>query len=636
MKTNLKYTFLYLLGIFMISACSDFDEVNDDPKAANVEQVQVEYIINQSIIQAQQNPDVAERAFVLYWKTASRQHRHNGALTVGAYNEEWTGNYYNQISAWLKSANLAVSVSDQKIEAGSDHLYTENLKQVARIWRAYLMSEFTDLFGPMPINAFSGVNPEFNDVKEVYYYMLKELKEATEALDLSVENPENVKKHDPAYEYDYLKWKKYGNSLRMRLAMRLSEVDETKARSEFEDAASKDLILTDGDIFKVTEKPGWDNLSGVMSREWNAQTLSSTLNNLYLGLGGIKSEDQLDDKFESKIKPAGYIGLQWKDHLTTMTNDPSAGYWMDGLPNVIDPRAYKAFPIPGDFDNPDFSFFPSWTNDARTVKRDLLDDDGETILEFDGTYTWNAASFGNWGPKSAKNQIASYPGTTPRISQRFRDSNADRMFFADWETYFLIAEAAVRGWSTPMSGEVAYEKGVQASFRFWGVSEFADQYLQSDSYNRAGTSVKWSHTSEPPATVTMDYVNGYTNVPGTMTFTYPVNHLYKNGTVKNDLLTKIITQKYIAQVPWAPLEAWNDQRRLGLPFFDNPAVDLPMTDLPNLTQSNYMTASIKNFPQRIKYPANLSNSNEAGYNQAVEFLGGPDAVLTPLWWAKQQ
>ena len=167
MKTSLKYAFFYLLGIFVISSCSDFDEVNDDPKAANIEQVQVEYIINQSIIQAQQNPDVAERAFVLYWKTASRQHRHNGALTVGAYNEEWTGNYYNQISAWLKSANLAVSVSDQKIEEGSDHLYTENLKQVARIWRAYLMSEFTDLFGPMPINAFSGENPEFNDVKEV-------------------------------------------------------------------------------------------------------------------------------------------------------------------------------------------------------------------------------------------------------------------------------------------------------------------------------------------------------------------------------------------------------------------------------------------------------------------------------------
>ncbi|MGV8963053.1 MAG: SusD/RagB family nutrient-binding outer membrane lipoprotein [Candidatus Saccharimonadaceae bacterium] len=636
MKTIFKYAFIYLLGTFMISACSDFDDINVDPKAANVEQVQVEYIINQSIIQAQMNPDVAERAYVLYWKTASRQHRYNGALTVGGYNEEWTGNYYNQISAWLKSANLAVKVSDEKIAAGSTKLYTENLKQVARIWRVYLMSEFTDNFGPMPIDAFSGVNPQFSDVKDVYYYMLKELKEATEALDLTVVNPEDLKKFDASYGFDYLKWKKYGNSMRLRLAMRLSEVDAAKAKSEFEDAAKGQLILTAEDNFKVEEKPGWDNLSGVMSREWNAQPLSPTLNNLYLGLGGVKSMDQLSDTLMyKKIKPVNYMGLQWKDHLTSMTNDPSAGYWMDGLPNVIDPRAYKAFIIPGDFTNSGFSFYPSWTQDAKTVKRNLLDDAGKTVLEFDATSTWNAASFGNWGPKSAKNQIASYPGTIPRLSQRFRDSDSQRMFFTSWETYFLLAEGSVRGWATQMDGKTAYENGVRASFAYWNVANFADQYLESDSYNRAGTSAKWSHTAEPPATKTMDYVNGYTKVAGTMTFTYPVNNLYKNGTVKNDLLTKIITQKYIAQLPWAPLEAWNDQRRLGLPFFDNPAVDLPLTDLPNLTQSNVMVSNVKNFAQRLKYPANLSTNNEAGYKQAVELLGGPDAVLTPLWWAKK-
>jgi len=47
-----------------------------------------------------------------------------------------------------------------------------------------------------------------------------------------------------------------------------------------------------------------------------------------------------------------------------------------------------------------------------------------------------------------------------------------------------------------------------------------------------------------------------------------------------------------------------------------------------------MTSSIKFFPQRMKYPSSLSNSNINGYNQAVSALGGTDAVLTPLWWAK--
>jgi len=133
----------------------------------------------------------------------------------------------------------------------------------------------------------------------------------------------------------------------------------------------------------------------------------------------------------------------------------------------------------------------------------------------------------------------------------------------------------------------------------------------------------------------MAYVDGYTGTTGTATISYPVNSIYKNGTVRNDALTKIITQKYIANMPWLPLEAWSDHRRLGLPFFENPAVENPLPNLPALTSSNYMTNQIKFFPQRLKYPSSLQNADQEGYNQAVTLLGGEDGVLTPLWWAKQ-
>lgn len=79
--------------------------------------------------------------------------------------------------------------------------------------------------------------------------------------------------------------------------------------------------------------------------------------------------------------------------------------------------------------------------------------------------------------------------------------------------------------------------------------------------------------TEPAATKTMKMVNGYTKAESTYTFTYPVASETLYGKALNDHLTKIITQKYIAQMPWLPLEAWNDQRRLGLPFFETPAVE---------------------------------------------------------------
>ncbi|NGY37781.1 SusD/RagB family nutrient-binding outer membrane lipoprotein [Flavobacterium sp. XN-5] len=628
-----------LMGGVLVTflSCSNFEEVNVDPTAANADQVQIEYFINSSIGGAQQDPNIAERVFVLYWDDAGRMTR-VGTLSEGSSNDDWTSQYYNNyVSSWLRNINAGIKIADEQLEAGKARPYTANLKQVARIWRAYMMSEMSDNFGPIPVNGFQGSNPEYSDLKEVYYYMLQELAEATTALDLSVGNADNsLKKLDPAYGYDYVKWKKYGNSLRMRLAMRLSEVDAAKAKQEFE-AAVADLYIKDAsDNFAVQEVAGYNDYTGVMTREWWDHEISATLNNLMIGLGGVPSANMLSADKLSYIKPANYMGLKFENHFTSMTNDPSAGFFFDGLHNTMDPRAYDLYAIPGDFNNPQFNTYPSWTNGAKTTKRTLVDADNKVVKEIDAAYSWNAYVGGNWGSKGVKNNIYAYTGTLPRLADKYRNSSNKRIFFASWESYFLIAEAAVRGWSVPMSGQSAYEQGIAASFAYNNVSGQLSTYLTSQDYNRVGTSVSWGHTAEPPATVVMTYKDGYTNATGTYNMKYPVNNIYKNGTVKNDLLTKIITQKFIAQTPWLPLETWSDHRRLGLPFFENPAIETPLTDMPALTSGNYMTNSVKFYGQRLKYPSNFGSNIPGGYQQAVGKLGGPDSVFTPLWWAKQQ
>ncbi len=624
-----------LLGsVFVILSCSDFEEINIDPLAANTDQVQVEYFINKSIGDAQQDPHISERVFVLYWKDAARMDR-IGTLSEGFVSDGWTNDYFQSyVSRWLNDINTAIKVADEKIAANNIKEYTANLKQIARIWRVYIMSEMADNFGPMPVNGFNGENPEYNSVKDIYYYMLKELDEAAAEIDLSIETAPDAAL-DPAYGYDYEMWKKYANSLRMRLAMRLSEVDPAKAKAEFEDAVSGGVYIAEGaDNFKVKEDAGWNSFTGVMTRQWNNHYISATYRNLTLGLGGVKSEDLLPAEKHASIKPENYLGLRLEDHFTTLTNDPSAGYWLDGLPNVVDPRAYKTFPIPGDVDNQDFNKYPTWSSAWSDTDRDLLDDDGNTVKTIEAENTWNAMTIGEWGDKGAKNQL-SHIGTLPRLADQYRTGTSDRIFFASWETYFLIAEAAVRGWTVPMAGKAAYEKGIEESFAYFGVSEHLSDYLTSNSYNRAGTSVSWDHTAEPPASVTMDYVNGYDDTPGTVAFTYPENTIYEGGAVKNDYLNKIITQKYLAQTPWLPLEVWSDHRRLGLPFFENPAVENPLANLQELNASNVMKNKVGFFGQRLKYPSSFQNNIPEGYSQAVELLGGPDEVHTPLWWAKQ-
>lgn len=632
----------FLLGsASLIVACSEFEEINVDPTAASGSQVQVEYFIDNSIVGAQQNPHISERVFELYWTDAGRM-QVVGTLSEGYHSDGWTGEYYKYVSGWLNNANNAIKIADEQLEAGTSKVYTGNLKQIARIWRAYLMSEMSDNFGPVPVNGFQGVNPDYNSVEDVYTYVLAELKEATSLIDEGITN-DGLANWDPAYGYDYTKWIQYGNSLRMRLAMRLSEVAPSLAQAEFEDAARGAVyISTLDDTFQVAENNGWDDITGVMTRQWWDHFLSATQNNLMIGLGGVPSADQVSADMQGSIKPANYMGLKFDDHFTTLTNDPSAGFWFDGLHNSIDPRAYDAYIVPGDFDNANYNKYPSWSpNWTSVTERDLIigdadnDENGETNdISIEATYTWNAPVGGTWAEKGSNNKVRSWGGTIPRLAHKYRNGENKRVFFGPWESYFLIAEAAVRGWDVPLSGQAAYEEGISQSFAYNGVSSHIAAYLSSENYNRVGTSVSWNHTMEPANTVTMDYIDGYTGVAGTYEFKYPENTIYEGGSVKNDLLTKIITQKFIAQTPWLPLETWNDHRRLGLPFFENPAIENLIDNSPNLTLGNYMTNSVNVFPQRLKYPSGLTNSYPQGYEQAINHLGGDDSVFTPLWWAK--
>ena len=297
--------------------------------------------------------------------------------------------------------------------------------------------------------------------------------------------------------------------------------------------------------------------------------------------------------------------------------------------------------MPGNSSDPSF---PSGTCGAVTSTTTGFVKDSASlnvIQTIDGKYTWNGTPDGNWGVKGGVvdglfqgANIGVATGMVPSLKNQFRDHSSKRVFYGPWETYFLLAEGAVRGWATPVDGQTAYETGIGKSFEYWGISSYLGTYLASTDYNRVGTSVGWAHTAEPGNTHTMSYVDGLTNAPGTAPIKYPVNNLYQNGAVRNDHLTKIITQKFIAQTPWLPLETWSDHRRLGLPFFENVILEAPIQTLPALTPSTYTTSNVQFFPQRMKYPSGLQNSNSTGYNQAIGALNGPDQVLTPLWWAQ--
>ena len=653
MKTMNKL-FLGLGFCAGLVSCSDFDEVNTNPTAAGEEYVKPQYALNNSIGQAQMNPGTAERIVVYNWASAARICGEMSFLNVGRYSDDYTSAYYYpDLSASIKNATLAITAVENQLEAATTTAHEKeffpNVKQFARIWRAYLISEFVDNFGPYPIESFLGENPVFNSEKDDYEFILKELKEAAAAINTSVLPVEAEGKCDlfDNVKYDPVKWQKYANSLRMRLAMRLSNIDKATAQTEFEDAAKGNKILTADEMFAVKENDGWDVFSGVYTRSFDDQVLSSTVANLLTNLGGIKVTEQRSD-LASYVKPANYLGIKYDRHYVANTDNPTKQYWLDGMPENLDPRALKIFCLP---DDENAENYIDKYND-RTAKDFVLytvDENGNPIpnkdnpgeIKIDATRCWNgypAGSRGGWSPTLAYNQLVTNgygPGCTLPMLGKDYCKGKSRIFFAAWETYFLLAEASLYGWNTGTTAKEAYENGIKASFEYFGVSEYVNDYLNSTNYNRVGTSVKFDHTTEPTAEQ-MTYVDGYSKEQKTVTYEYPTASKTLYGKALNDHLTKIITQKFIAQTPYLVLEMWSDFRRLGLPFFEIPANESSMTgsDMVNVWNPNSWKDGQKweFYPQRMRYPSSLENADPEGYKQAVELLGGSDNIITPLWW----
>ena len=560
MKTMNKL-FLGLGFCAGLVSCSDFDEVNTNPTAAGEEYVKPQYALNNSIGQAQMNPGTAERIVVYNWASAARICGEMSFLNVGRYSDDYTSSYYYpDLSASIKNATLAITAVENQLEAATTTAHEKeffpNVKQFARIWRAYLISEFVDNFGPYPIESFLGENPVFNSEKDDYEFILKELKEAAATINTSVLPVEAEGKCDPFdnVKYDPVKWQKYANSLRMRLAMRLSNIDKATAQAEFEDAAKGNKILTADDMFAVKENDGWDVFSGVYTRSFDDQVLSSTVANLLTNLGGIKVTEQRSD-LASYVKPANYLGIKYDRHYVANTDNPTKQYWLDGMPENLDPRALKIFCLP---DDENAENYIDKYND-RTAKDFVLytvDENGNPIpnkdnpgeIKIDATRCWNgypAGSRGGWSPTLAYNQLVTNgygPGCTLPMLGKDYCKGKSRIFFAAWETYFLLAEASLYGWNTGTTAKEAYENGIKASFEYFGVSEYVNDYLNSTNYNRVGTSVKFDHTTEPTAEQ-MTYVDGYSKEQKTVTYEYPTASKTLYGKALNDHLTKIITQK---------------------------------------------------------------------------------------------
>ncbi|MCX4333615.1 MAG: SusD/RagB family nutrient-binding outer membrane lipoprotein [Bacteroidales bacterium] len=140
----------------------------------------------------------------------------------------------------------------------------------ANLFRVAVMHRMTDSYGPIPYSnvlTTEKVKVKYDSQEEVYTTMFEELDLAIATL----ENNRNLSasawnKYDRVYYGDISKWIKYANSLKLRMAMRISYVRPELAAQKASEAIAGGLILTNADNAYIHPV---DNKLALIYNDWS-------------------------------------------------------------------------------------------------------------------------------------------------------------------------------------------------------------------------------------------------------------------------------------------------------------------------------------------------------------------------------
>ncbi len=135
-----------------------------------------------------------------------------------------------------------------------------NWEAVGRIMKSYAFSVMTDAMGDIPYSeAFKGdtlVAPKYDSQQAIYTALFADLAKASGQIE-----PAGIgfTTGDIMYGGDMTQWRKFANSLRLRLAMHLANVDPATARSEAQAAVTAGVFDSSGDNAQLMYLAGAPN-----------------------------------------------------------------------------------------------------------------------------------------------------------------------------------------------------------------------------------------------------------------------------------------------------------------------------------------------------------------------------------------
>ena len=487
---NKKFIVFSLLFTSVFLSCEDLTETNINPNGIEPT------LVNPNLIL----PTVLTETGKLYVNLGYQdiagvvQHTQKDAWSSGHNDYDWGGS--QDWSGYYGILRNNALLYDRAVE-----LEYEFHQGVSLVMKSFLYGLITDLWGDAPYvgalqgenGELAGIQPEFTPQQQIYEGILADLETANSLLSKPADEYVGISEDaDVYYGGDPEGWRKFANSLALRYYMRISSKLPAVAQAGIEKIVgnpSQYPIITSVDESATMSFPG-----DTPGTSWPANTAFDPSESNYKR---IKMGATLVEALQAK-------------------NDPRLAVWAEPvqIPLVVDET------------------LPAETDEIIDGVRYLSPDKvGTALVDEDPEYVGIPTSFSALPSTYNMNPTPGQTSNNPHVSylnEMYKDPSGDlllaRLLTAS-EVHFILAEAAVKGWSVGADAETHYQAGVQASLEAWGVGdEFATYIAEPEvAFPTAGTDA--------------------------------------------EKLEQIIEQKWIAS--WtAATEAWFDFRRTGLPALE--------------------------------------------------------------------
>lgn len=215
-------------------------------------------------------------------------HDFNGAFndknSTYNLNDGWTS------STWSNTYGYTMSQLQRSEDINEEY---PSFMGITKIVKVATMHRISDIYGPIIYTKFgskTGSDPDSQ--QEAYYAFFKDLDEGCQLIKaFMADNPgeETFANADilmPEDKRTYAQWLKFANSLRLRLAMRIANVDPAKAKAEAQKALAADAggVLEEAtDVVAVSTKKGYTNPLGEINKSWGEVFMNASMESFLVG-----------------------------------------------------------------------------------------------------------------------------------------------------------------------------------------------------------------------------------------------------------------------------------------------------------------------------------------------------------------